>query len=306
VILKPTVFILGAGASHPYGYPLGAELVTKIMDLTGPGGGLFHLLKGEENPILAQFHRRLAGSEVDSIDDFLESNTKFATFGKICIAAGLTVWGAPHNHLPVSAYHWYRYLWGRLHQGAPTTKEFRSNRIKVVTYNYDRSFERYLTNVLANTYPDFEEDEKAAGALAAEVVPVVHLHGSLGDAEDAVRLLKDRAQFMNAAFLDHAASGIRIVHEDHPTLEYATAHLWLREAQSVHLLGFGYHPTNLRRLDLLKQAQAAKPGWNPCGGTAFHLEAAEIKRAEDTMKLGNNILHPVDCLMYLRAHATLE
>jgi hypothetical protein len=40
MILKPTVLILGAGASYPYSYPLGGELVKQIVAETNPGGGL--------------------------------------------------------------------------------------------------------------------------------------------------------------------------------------------------------------------------------------------------------------------------
>jgi hypothetical protein len=304
VILKPTVLILGAGASNPYGYPLGAQLVDSIVGLTGRGGGLLEVLSGEAN--VDQFHSRLRGSDVESIDDFLESNPAFAAVGKLCIAAGLTVWGPGFNHTTNSSTHWYRYLWGRLHEGASTTEQFRLNRLRIVTYNYDRSLERYLAGVLANAFPDLaERDAAAAATFLGEVLPIVHLHGSLGDSDDIARATEDRRPLIALDFFRRAATGIRIVHEDQPSEEYALTHRWLGEAQAVYLLGFGYHPTNVRRLDLLTQARNS-PGWKWCGGTAFGLGDAERLRAEASLGRGAGILRQVDCLSYLREYAVLE
>jgi hypothetical protein len=279
-------------------------LVQTIISLTDSNAALGGLLR--DSPEVVQFHDRLAGSDIDSIDDFLESNPRFAGLGKLCIAASLTVWGPPFNHAPDNAYHWYRYLWGRLHEGAGTTQQFRSNHVRVVTYNYDTSLERYLARVLGNTFPDLAEADVAVAAeVASGVIPIVHLHGSLGKADDTVHAVEHRSRFINLEFLRQAATGIRIVHEDQLSEEYEIAHHWLREAEAVHLLGFGYHPTNVRRLDLLAQAQHSR-GWTSFGGTALGLGDAERDRVETSLGIGRNLLRQVDCLSYLRAYAPLE
>jgi len=303
MISRPTVLILGAGASNPYGYPLGNELVGRIGGLTGPGGGLRTPLLSRDAEV-QQFHQRLIGAEIDSIDDFLESNPTFQALGKVCIAAALTVWGPVSTHTPRPDRDWYRYLWGRLHEGAGTTQGFRSNRLRVITYNYDTSLERYLSRVLANAFPDLAaQGEEAAAAFAADALPIVHLHGSLGDAEAVVRAAPDRRVFATPDFLQKAAGGIVIVHEDQRSNEYATAHKWLREAEAVYLLGFGFHPTNMKRLDLVTQARMGGH-WRAWGGTAFGLEEAERLRAVAPLReLGQTQLVNVDCLTYLRAYA---
>ena len=304
MIQKPTVLILGAGASNPYGYPLGGDLVNIIVSLTSRSGGLAGILA--DDPGLDDFHTRLQGSDVESIDDFLESNPQFSELGKVCIAAALTVWGPPVSYTLDPNKNWYRYLWGRLHEGASGSQEFQSNRLSIVTYNYDRSLERYLTRVLVSTFPDLAQSgQPAAAAFAAQTIPIVHLHGSLGDADDTVRLTENRGSYITLEFFRSAAAGIRIVHEEKPSEEYARAHDLLSAAQSVHLLGFGYHPTNVRRLDLVKQSQRST-GWTSWGGTALGLEAAERARKEKLVALGGNVLQPVDCLAYLRTFAVLE
>src|SRR6266516_3639566 len=157
MIQKPTVLILGAGASEPYGYPLGAALVGRIVGLTQPGrpagaGGLHPILLRDPGlrGHVDDFHRRLMGSETSSIDDFLESNPAYQELGKLCIAAALTVWGPLLTHEVPAERHWYRYLWERLRQGAPMPERFRENRTRIITYNYDRSLERYFAGVLAH------------------------------------------------------------------------------------------------------------------------------------------------------------
>ena len=116
------MLILGAGASAPYGYPLGAGLVNTIVGLTDADNrsGLFPVLLGDQSfrEQVGDFHARLLRSETGSIDDFLESNRDYGDLGKVCIAAALTLWGPPAGHAPQPERHWYRYLWERLRQGA--------------------------------------------------------------------------------------------------------------------------------------------------------------------------------------------
>src|SRR5207247_9593754 len=130
------------------------------------------------------------------------------------------------------------------------------NRLRVITYNYDRSFERYFASVLEHTYPDLAKaGPEAAEALRVKAISIVHLHGTLGQAADQVLTVTDRTTLNTLDFHGQVAAGIRIIHDVHPTKEYATAQEWLREAQVICFLGFGYHPTNIKRLDLLGQVR---------------------------------------------------
>ncbi len=292
MITTPTVFVLGAGASAPYGYPLGGELTGRIQDLTTPGhpktsgGGLWQLLVEDygETRTPREFYEALKDSDPRSIDDFLESNGQFLEIGKLGIAAALTVYGPQPDHGVPPDLHWYRYLWHLMHAEAATSEQFRGNQVKVVTYNYDTSFERYFRTRLAGMYSDLTRGA-ANEQFVNEVLPVIHLHGSLGSHDSTVRAEAERARFNNLTFYREAASGIRIVHEDEGTTEYATAHAWLRDAKVVCFLGFGYHPTNIRRLKL-KQHVEAGARWTFIGGTCFGLREAERQRALGLFALG--------------------
>ena len=317
MIRKPTVLILGAGASHPYGYPLGNGLVTGIVGLTRSGGppagghpGGLHPVLLREPPYRDQvgdFHERLRLSETSSIDDFLESNADYRDIGRLCIAAHLTVWGPASNHESHPDRHWYRYLWERMRQGVRTSGEFRENQVRVITYNYDTSLERYFAGVLRYTFPDLAASGlEAAKALRDSALHVVHLHGSLGESADQVFTVSDRMTLNRLDFYRQVAAGIRIVHDDKPTDEYARAHEWLRAAEVICFLGFGYHPTNVKRLDVLGQIRGRAGVFY--GGTALGLEEAEIERAESLLAIGGPrfLRRDLDALLYLRRYAPLE
>ena len=84
MIVRPTVFILGAGASAPYGFPLGSGLIEKIL----------HSLQSPEmRPLLLRqldfshdqistFGQELRDSPLNSIDAFLDNREEFREIGK--------------------------------------------------------------------------------------------------------------------------------------------------------------------------------------------------------------------------------
>jgi hypothetical protein len=284
---------------------LGKHLVEKVIEAAQPGGKMIRVYGGTDP--LREFYDRVSGSEVGSIDEWLEANPEFIDLGKKCISLALIVDGPAPNYPRQATSDWYPYLWSRLHEAARTPDEFRQNRLTIITYNYDRSFERYFAGVLKNFYKDlFQADEGAIEEFRAETLPVIHLHGSLGEWDDLARTTTGGPpDLLRRDYITGAASGIRIIHEESAAKHYAEAHQRLQEAEAVHFLGFGFHPTNLARLQLVDQARKGK--WLNVGGTAVGLEHAQVNRAEKMMELGSGILRAgEDSLLYLKRHAILE
>src|SRR5206468_11122318 len=92
MIRKPTVLVLGAGASHDYGFPLGYPLVTQICHgLSNPNEDISKRLYGcaftADN--VESFRRALELSAQLSIDTFLENRPEFLEVGKAAIACCL-------------------------------------------------------------------------------------------------------------------------------------------------------------------------------------------------------------------------
>jgi len=65
MIVTPTVLILGAGASYPYHYPLGGELVRRIIAETQPNGGILAKVFGVHRVGWVEaLHIRAVGEEL--------------------------------------------------------------------------------------------------------------------------------------------------------------------------------------------------------------------------------------------------
>lgn len=107
MIIKPTVFILGAGASASYNFPLGSELKNQIIDsltsnftsinnYSGQTGQVqtnsdidFFESAGYDESKLNALREGLKFSGQNSIDAFLENRPEFIALGKLIIAKKL-------------------------------------------------------------------------------------------------------------------------------------------------------------------------------------------------------------------------
>jgi len=76
MIEKPTVLILGASASMPYGFPSGEELMQEILEKIRPNSAkeLFRVLLkfGFKPKDIDDFYNGLKHSQKFSVDEFLE------------------------------------------------------------------------------------------------------------------------------------------------------------------------------------------------------------------------------------------
>ena len=160
MITEPTLFILGAGASKPYGYPTGRELRKQIIKESPKYFGntldktprIPDHNKHIRNVELGKFVHAFEKSSVESIDKWLSFNPKFSDYGKIaitlCIKHSETT--SHFREVMPSEYYsqdWYTLLFSRMASGLKGPKDldkFKNNRVAFVTFNYDRSFEYFL------------------------------------------------------------------------------------------------------------------------------------------------------------------
>ncbi len=305
-----TVLVLGAGASKPYGFPLGWGLLSNIYEGIKHSRQVFSLLHkefGKEK--LMAFAENLVGSGEESVDAFLEyQESDFVEIGKAAIATELL----PHESM-INLYHywldterqikareeannqnsWYHHLWKQLN--APF-EEFQNNKLGVITFNYDRSLEQFLFTTLKNKYSG-KSDEQYAKKLRH--IPIIHVHGKLGPLpweipNATIATLETTVPFGMSSeripttqrpayikkWLDIARKNIKVIHENiSETEEFKQAKELISNAKQLFFLGFGYHPTNLTRLgiDTLKQ-WPKKPA--KVRGTCYGLGRTEIRNVE--------------------------
>lgn len=252
MIEKKSVLILGAGASKPYGFPLGSELRDAVIGQAKEIRRVKSELDlGFESSDYQSFSKNLSHSGYSSVDAFLEENTEWDWVGKPAIALQLLASELHCEHKLFPPHqpsdHWYEKLWQ--HLKAPSWASFKKNKLSIITFNYDRSLEHYLTTVLCRNY-----------GISCEVafrglknLPFIHVHGDLGPYLTR-KQEPDFGQLLEQSRYDRAKRGIRIVHEDRGnTGVFKRARTVISQAEKVFFVGFGYHPQNMAKLGFREQ-----------------------------------------------------
>lgn len=257
LFFDPTVLILGAGASLPYGFPLGSELKAWI----GGGGRdkpfddeeLVHVLLqlGHGQPAVDAFRQRLGlADESLSIDAFLES---------VSSEPGLVKIGKQSIAFIISRCEQRRYLDQPKHIDQRPCyavlrealfQEWQAGRkpqVKVITFNYDRSLERYLMIPLEED-PGLLPAGVSAQEFIAQRLPIHHVYGSLGTLTD-----EPYGADCHYTRIDRRADSLLTIGEERQVGPPEAEGLeidWLSDARRIAIIGFGGDAQNLTRLGL--------------------------------------------------------
>lgn len=244
MITTPTVLVLGAGASIPYGFPSGRDLVKHICSTLSSFPTKFSKTLndcGFENQALSEFRLELLNSMQPSVDLFLENRPEFYDIGKACIAAALIPFeSADKLQRHFQKIEWYEYLFHNINS---KKESFHENQLVILTYNYDRSLEYFLTLALKHSYG--LQYEEAASLLIASV-PIIHLYGSLGSLPNFGDKTREYSSKTNPKEIMMCASQIRIVSEielQPDLIRYITN--FLSNSSHICFLGCGYHNVNI-------------------------------------------------------------
>jgi hypothetical protein len=250
MIQKRTVLILGAGASAEYGLPLGNTLFRMIHQFCANISERSTFSEIIEQMQISQKHAlefaaSLKGSSSESIDDFLARRPIFREIGKAAIAMALLAHeqNGSLTQMEGRSRLWYPYLFSHL-TGNDPTHLFSMNRLTIVTFNYDRSIEQAYRMTFEHNY-GCNSDMIDHYMLS---VPIIHLHGMLGTLQE-----NPYGCAVTVDSLRRAMNGISIVDEVDDSRHrgpFARAIEHIRAADKIIILGFGFHPQNLERLNL--------------------------------------------------------
>lgn len=301
MILTPTVFVLGAGASVPYGLPLGVGLKQLVLENYTPADGhnanlLFNVTEFSPE-FVGEFVQSLRYSGLSSVDAFLERRAEFMDVGKAMM--GIELFQREASADPWrSIESWLAYLYG--HMVGIQLEDFATNQVTFVTFNYDRIVEHFLYTSLIHSFGRSAED---TAAVASEI-PVIHLHGRLGSLpwQQASDSIPFGATTIDAATMNVFRRDIKVVHEDTADgrdAEFSRAKGLLAKAQRVYLLGFGFGVRNVQRLGL---EALDVPIF---AGTSLHLTGKE-REACRALCNGHVELHNTDAINFLRSIAMLD
>lgn len=257
MIRRRTVLILGAGASQPYRFPIGSELVDQICSeiLDAPGRtGLITRLEDQyvaSAGDAARFAEALRGARTYSIDAFLETKRRFRELGKAAIADVLLRAEIPKwlDNADVKR-DWYRYLFSILVQRNPEHFRAQARCLTIITFNFDRSFERALFSALRHS---FEITAEQARSLAMEL-DIHHVHGRLGEPDWLYPDHPDgnpygvHGDIALVAAVAKAVPKVKIVDDEIPSSMIEDLQVPIQKAAFVYFIGFGFDERNLERL----------------------------------------------------------
>lgn len=315
MITDKTVFILGAGASKPYGFPTAAELRRDIIYNFSKqivSAHAEHIGKAESEVDLPPKFQRLIDefkiSSTKSIDLFLSRNNDYIEIGKKIIAFLI---GAYEKHskfredIDEPKYDWYMHLYDLLtreiSQPDDLVSFFESNQVSFITFNYDRSLEQFLFESFFNS---FTSKRNEINKLFSNI-NFIHVYGKI-----APLAFQNNPFSVNYGspdyygYLEDLANNINIVFEKRKD-DLKQAKQLISEAQKIFFLGFGYADENLAALEF--NSLLNENHW--IYGTA--MGSTEVERRKIVSKLkGSNqripsqkiVIQDCDSVMLLRNH----
>ncbi len=277
-------FVLGAGASFEVDMPTGNELKGKIASSLSFRVENYNVLVGGDNKLrealsalalrrgnsssLQDYYnaaRRISTGmlQAPSVDNFIDSNRSnglIEELGKLAIASEILkaerqskLYINPkniHNKLDFSRVSdtWFDAFFQLISLNAQEEDlPSRFSRVRVVTFNYDRTLEHFLFNSIQNYYGS--SPDRAAEILSN--LTVLHPYGQVGNlpwqkSEMAVPFGSDE----QLPTLVKIAQTLRTFTEGTSELESQIEHIRasIFEAEILTFLGFAYHDLNLQLL----------------------------------------------------------
>ena len=213
MITANTCLILGAGASAPYGFPTAAALRTLLLSIEVPNAGQTTLnfpvvgldgsiqdrrfeanLATEKRPrrsendwrtflnsvcktvgceeqVLSAFRTTFFKARRTNIDKFIQRyEDEYGLVGRLQLAA--TILNCERDRWLDGD--WYSQLFEEMVPNGP--EDVQQDRLSVITFNYDRSFEQFFTTGFQHSFR-LSNDE--ASALFSRI-RLVHVYGTLG------------------------------------------------------------------------------------------------------------------------------
>ena len=285
MILEPTVFILGAGASVPYGYPTGAKLRSSICSPSFYPIYFRHYEEDDKHSRSGREEQRNLGKLISafnqssnySIDIWLARNPQFIDIGKKAILSQI-LHAEKESRFDEDMtdenkkMDWYGYLFNRLTHTMIDPKsysKFNDNKVGFITFNYDRSLEYFLHKSLINSFkmpnglPHIEPQIDFSNLIS---IPIYHVYGVVAKLPWQIDPGLEYGKELNLRLIEILKNNIRIIHE-RTNKEIEDIKKLVASAKRIFFLGFGFADANLKAIGIPE----VLTGYQEVYGTAFGL-----------------------------------
>jgi len=248
--MKHTTFILGAGSSEPYKYPIGEKLKYIIINNLNPNSKTYNeLLDFNYNKdLLNLFKNELTNCGRYSIDAFLSNRREFEDIGKTAIAQALIPFENKLNLFPEDnplSKDLYKFIFNII---SKTKDDIINCGLNIITFNYDRSFEFYINNALCSSFKlnpyqsyDFQKN-----------IETIHVYGKLCNLPFEGNKSRPYVPTYDLDDLALARDQINVIHVGDEAIanNISRSIKVLDNTHYLYILGFGYDELNLNRLKL--------------------------------------------------------
>ena len=307
MINEKTVFVLGAGASYPYGYPIGKELRRQIC--LNFENQLTAILENDQLLLAKQnitshakkFTDKFYHSSNTSIDLFLARNQQYSDIGRIAIALNILRYEKHskfREKLRNQSQDWYFYLFNRMTREltAPDShKDFKKNDVAFITFNYDRSLEYFMHDSFLNSFTKMQK------GINESIIPFpfLHVYGVIEQLHWQSNKYGSeyRDIFESYKNLERLKNNIKLIHDVKKSID-SNIRPTLHNAKRIFFLGFGYHKENMEILnipDILNLKQEIY-------GTALGFTDKEIKDIKKQFPTKTVKIENIDCVELLREY----
>lgn len=314
MIDKNTVFIIGAGGSYPYGFPLGIELRSEAYSKASSMFQEFHNKMGgdylnEINNLAQQFSRHFKVSGDQSIDWFLKKFPEYGEVGKFLILDIILQAENDSKFLEemepdFKSQDWYWYLYTEMSKyllGDTNPGNFLNNKISFITFNYDRSLEHFLHTCFTNGH-SFKNYKLTPSELFKKIV-IKHVYGQVAPLDwqrkENQQFVGYKGYHQSYDLLDKLKGDIKLIDERNDKKNYEIGNI-IMNAERIFFLGFSYADENLEVLEIPKILN--KEQW--VYGTVYGMTENEMKkiRTKFSSNVNSEKMHfeNIDCLGLLR------
>lgn len=249
-----TVFILGAGASCPYGFPTAEGLKNDIC--TNYSKKIRHLREDINPEQLNGFINLFKYSGEISIDNFLARYEKLDKFkyvishGKAAIFISISNFerNSPlYNDFLQIRDDWYGWIYRKM-RPFNDISDLSKNKVSFITFNYDRSLEHYFLTSLCNS---FGYVNKSIIMEKLSSIPIVHVYGELGSLEEMDDNYLSFGGKCNFIEISKFKDNIKTMYERNENRNEKIDEI-LKDAEKIFILGFGFDKENVQFLKLKK------------------------------------------------------
>jgi hypothetical protein len=291
--MKSITFIVGAGASMPYGFPSGTELVCEIVNVLTNNNHLINEINNlfqknyQTDAPIAMFCKDLTRSNTPSIDLFLANQKLYYTIiGKISIAFiiytlnnAITLANITSPFVNASE-DWYKLLFHKIIDSIEL-----GNNINFINFNYDTSLENYLFSSAIHFYGDHKLKCKSF----MNSIKISHVYGSISgthyrnnlvfkkedlQTKDSLYSLLTKDLSIDLPTLIRLADNIKIINEKNFDDEkLKNIRDTLNNSDKIYCTGFSYNKTNCKIIGL--NAEYMKVNNQYFKGNAYGLGKAE-------------------------------